>query len=101
MNKIKGKSTLLARMAASLVGELPIASPGGYYLEIAGGTGEELALISGAERLLVYTEKEICISKKRKRLRILGEDLRCLTYSDGTLEVKGKIFTVLIEGDGR
>ena len=98
MKKMKKRPGPLARAAAALLGEeLPVSLPGEYYLELFGSNDGARALIGGVDRLLVCTPEEVAILKKGKRLRILGADLACLTYSGGALEVKGEICTVLIE----
>ena len=97
MKKMKKRQSGLTRAAIALLGdELPVSLPGEYYIELTGNAGGARALISGVDRLFACTAEEIAVFKKGKCLRIRGEDLTCLTYSGGTLEVKGSIYTVLI-----
>ena len=98
MKKMKKQRGVLARVTTALLGEeLPISLPGEYYLELVEGGDGARALISGVDRLLVCTPEEVSVAKKGKRLRVCGDELRCLTYSGGTLEVSGNVCTVLIE----
>ena len=49
------------------------------------------ARIEGTKKLLLCLEKEVKISLGEETLILHGEGLACVSYSDGAVEVSGKI----------
>jgi len=49
------------------------------------------ARIEGSKKLLLCLEKEVKISLGDETLLVYGEGLACVSYSDGAVEVSGKI----------
>ncbi len=63
-----------------------------FHLEAeACGGGEMLLVVSGAKKILQYTEEHLEIDLGASELRICGTALLCRSYSSGAIEVKGGV----------
>ena len=102
MKKTKKRQGALARSLAALLGEeLSVSLPGEYRMELTGNANSARMLISSVDRLFICTAEEVVLLKRGERLRILGEELSCLTYSGGALEITGNINKILIESEAK
>ena len=77
----------------SLLDISPESMPHGHAIEIL---GRSLVKISGAKRILMYTDTEIRISLPRKNefISVRGASLSCSSYNRGILGINGMIDSV-------
>lgn len=61
---------------------------GSFRLEMH---GDAEVLVSGCKKILEYDHTRIRLELKGRGMVICGEGLECMTYLDGTVEIKGTI----------
>jgi len=61
--------------------------------------GDAEALINGCEKILEYGKEKIKLRLKGRDIEIYGRALECMTYLDGTVEIKGVICDLKLGGD--
>ena len=55
------------------------------------------ARVEGAKKLLLCLEKEVKISLGAETLRVEGEELSCVNYAAGAVEISGKMRSISFE----
>ena len=53
--------------------------------------------VEGAKKLLLCLEREVKISLGTEMLRVEGEDLSCMNYASGAVEISGKMRALFFE----
>ncbi|NLK40198.1 MAG: hypothetical protein GX303_08190 [Clostridiales bacterium] len=61
--------------------------------------GDAEVLISGCEKILEYDHSLVKLRLKGRNIDICGDRLECITYLDGTVEIKGVITDLKLWGD--
>ena len=79
--------------------EIPLYEIGGYKIEIhcLPKISEKSIVITGKKKILKHSTNETIISTGDEIIAFSGGDLKCETYTNGGLEVKGNIFQVNFE----
>lgn len=60
--------------------------------------GDAEALISGCEKIIEYSPTVIRLRLKGRDIEICGRCMECMTYLDGTVEIKGVICDLKLGG---
>ena len=53
--------------------------------------------VEGAKKLLLCLDREVKVALGTEVLRVEGEELSCLNYASGAVEISGKMRAVLFE----
>lgn len=90
---------LRTRLASAL--ELPSEVLGGMQTVVH---GREEVTVDQCQKILGYTTSEILLRLRNEKLRIFGEKLTIMRYSNGNITVRGRIdqlvFSEKAEGGG-
>ena len=89
--KPQSKSSRLSLLSVARMAELP------FHIEVAYlASGELKCVLGGILHIVHYSSQKMSFSHKKGAVTIVGFDLKCTTYSNGMVEVLGRIDSIVV-----
>ncbi len=62
--------------------------------------GNRRVVIRGCRKILSYAPEKICIALRRRRICLMGKELRFSSFAAGSAAVEGEICSIVLENRG-
>ena len=88
----KNKSSLANKF--SKYRDFSIGNKNQFYLSASGGAMGKTVLTDGVKKIKKYTDELVILELCSEEVVLCGENLECLTYASGAIEISGKVSSI-------
>ena len=88
----RNKSSLGNRI--SKYRDFSIGNKNQFYMSASGSVKGKTVLTDGVKKIKKYTEELIILDLCSEEVVLCGENLECLTYASGAIEISGRVSSI-------
>ncbi len=88
----KNKSSLAGKI--SKYRDFSIGSKNQFYMSASGSVKGKAVLTEGVKKIKKYTDELIILELCSEEVVLCGENLECLTYASGAIEISGRVNSI-------